>query len=301
MSYYYDKLNTESIESLTLNCGIVLHSIRNHIQGFVQLENPEILSIDTFSGNLEGQCRQIRQIMQNRDDIKPTIIRCAKVIIFMKKIISENFFCVENNLNSSKIEILRDYFDYLTNSFDSIDQEVNRAIMNITNPIFNRKIEIDVNFKKSNVEYEIIKNKEEDFLNLINKIKFDSEKTLEEFKLNLSSYGFNLTNKSHELQDDVVKYLGGDKLIDFANKIIQLAGDIENQGRAVISESTMKKINDKKIINNCTAVNKSLSLIKENINLNKKLIFNVDELINKVDRIGSLTIELDKFLNKGYV
>lgn len=60
MAYYYNKINQPQLAELVVRAGRAGHQIRNLTQGFVNLGYPELLTIDTISGQVEGQCRALR-------------------------------------------------------------------------------------------------------------------------------------------------------------------------------------------------------------------------------------------------
>lgn len=54
MAYYYNHIDRELLADLVLRAGRAGHQIRNYTQGYTNLQYPEILTIDTLSGQVEG-------------------------------------------------------------------------------------------------------------------------------------------------------------------------------------------------------------------------------------------------------
>ena len=54
MAYYFNHLDRDLLAELVVRAGRAGHQVRNFTQGYNTLQYPEILTIDTISGQIEG-------------------------------------------------------------------------------------------------------------------------------------------------------------------------------------------------------------------------------------------------------
>lgn len=238
MTFYFDKLNLPLMDELTSNAGRIGHILRNYCQGYVNVNFPEILTLDNIAGQVEGQCRAIRGLLKNGGDLKPNILACARLSRFMKKIVAEDFF-KHPSFESQKLDIIRGWVDNLQNIVKEIDNNVNNAILSVSQDIFGESSPRDEATRISErTDIPISDLKKEFNFDTFDEKCVEAEKTLEQFKNTLHQLGSFTSNLSHKMQDEVSDYINTPQLKDIANKIIGLAGDIENQGRAISAEAS---------------------------------------------------------------
>jgi hypothetical protein len=295
MSFYHTYLNKLEIEKLIDNAGKCCHQIRNYTQGYVNATHPEIQTIDNICGQLEGQCRALKSNLVQNVDLKPTLVTCARLSNFLKKISSVEVFADKDFENSEqdKLETILLLINSNINILQQIDFQVNLSIIKMSQDLFNNRNKS--NFVVNEIPYKNIYeiNIEEIFKAdcLAEIISTNSES---EMKKILSLIGFKLSNNSHSIQEKVAEYIQSPAFKDVANKIIQVAGEIENQGRAIIAESVTSKdnYNFKNLTKLLVNSNNSISQLKDistkqceylikNNDTNNYLITNAIKLIEK--------------------
>lgn len=298
MSYYQKYLKKDSeFEKLIEDAGRCCHQVRNYTQGYVNLNHPEIQTIDNISGQMEGQLRVLKSNLHQNVEMKPVIITCAKLSNFNKKMISKGVFADEFEIKEQqKFKNITALINTTLNIIQHIDYKINLAIIEMSQELFSSNVKSIDDYKiehkcTEKANYEI--NVEDEF-----KAEFDesTEEVESDPKKLLSKIGFKLSNNSHFIQEQVADFIQILVFKDTANKIIQLAGEIENQGRAIIAEGVISKdnINIKNINKYLTNSNNSVSQLKDIAF--KQCDYLVKNYDNNHNRITNTIIAIEKAL-----
>ncbi len=68
MAYYYENLDKKLIDNQIKDIGRLCHEMRNDLQGYINLNKPQILTLDNISAQIEGHVRSVRgQVFKNED------------------------------------------------------------------------------------------------------------------------------------------------------------------------------------------------------------------------------------------
>jgi hypothetical protein len=301
MAFYYEKIQVKVVDELTSNAGKIGHILRNFCQGYVNVNFPEILSLDNISGQIEGQCRTIRGNLKLGTDIKPTILTCARLTRFIKKIVTEDFF-KNSSFDPNKLNHIRKWVDEMQSHFEKIDELVNIAILEVSKELFQdgfiaKSAEFPKEFEKPGKE---ILNEFEYEKNFDEKI-VDFEKSLELYKSTLGCLGGLISNISHSIQDEVSENIQTASLNEVANKIIALAGDIENQGRAIVAESVANRPNVTNINKYCDNSNNQVNAMKDFVKGKDYPKEKIDKVLANAGLIQTRIVEsVRKVIQKGF-
>lgn len=308
MSYYYEMLNKDTVELLADEIGKTAHLVRNYCQGYVNLNYPEILTLDNIAGQIEAQSRQIKGKMMIKAEIKPIIILIAKSAVFLKKITTIEFF--NSKYPQEKIETIRLYLSNMSSLIENMDSEVNNSIIKLSEEIFTgnvksvsiNKLETPLGYasgNENNIDTSYI---DKEFLYIVNfdKKTIDTEKNITSFKTIIEKLGCFLTNNSHRTQDVVADYIDTEPYKTSANMIINLSGTIENQGRIMIAECNANM--------NIDAIKKALKVSTDNIISLKNYVngkeFTIADKFEDLNDLLKITEDIHNSINlvleKGY-
>ena len=230
--YYYPFLDINNFKNLTETVGRCAHEIRNFAAGYSKIEYPEIQIIDNLSGQIEGIMRDIIGYTENMWDIKPLIRNSIRPTMCLSKLINEGISeIIIQNIPIESLKKQRKILVFQSNCLKEMDEMLNKAIIE----------ESKNNFGKFNFEVidtkQIINEiyKEFNWNGDIKKFKIEAEVQLNLQKFNelnifISKY---MCNYAHEIQNLCAFYIHKAPENTFINKIINIAGQIEDNSRKI--------------------------------------------------------------------
>jgi hypothetical protein len=307
IDFYYENLNPTEIDGLIKNAGRVSHIMRNIIQGYVNANFPEILNLDNTAGQIEGQCRLIRSNLRQSKDVKQPLIASLKLAKFIKNTLAEGFF-KSKSFPIEKLDSLRTWADSLNKYFQKADELINKAIFEISAEVSDKNVggygsTPDFSSFSPNLldgaDEEI--EKAFDYEKYFDEKLVDTDKNLVQYKQILVTLGSYVSNTSHWVQDEVSDLTETPRYAELANKIINTAGNIENQGRAIVAETARNEPNQGNLKNACENSIKgafALTALLQDRDFPKDRT----DLVNKKAKlIGErIIVSIKKVIKKGY-
>jgi hypothetical protein len=309
--YYYSYLNLENIRSLAKTAGRCGHEIRNITAGYARIDLPEIQIIDNLSGQIEGIMREISAHLENCWDIKPLLRNSSRPAACLSKLINEGLAeTMMNNVPKELIDRIKKSLKYELCLIKEIDDLVNQAIL----------LESKDNFSNFKIEPEnievIIKDIENEFfpnIDNFDNFKFKEQITYIDFisvNKKLSKY---MGNFAHEIQNMCSKYNHKAPDNGYTNKIVNLAGQIEDNSRAVQDAiinhnpntapnrvAYAKSLYDR-VIGNCNKVQELIKKIEEVASENLCPVkLTEEEVFNLVSNENNLSNIIKHHMSLGY-
>jgi len=228
---FYEYMDPDICNEQALQAGRAAHVCRNYVQGFTNLGHPEFLTIDGLMGQIEGQFRVIRSHLIDRKDIKPQIKLIARSSRFVQKILKASFID-DNALSENDLDELRDLTGIVNQLILRIDQEINAAILKESSSLFN------IELPKIKIENPPLPDVLAQFNSGISEALVRTEEKFNncEKKSKAVTFSKMMSNKAHSTQDLVAEHIQQPIEKDHANQIINLAGGIENESRAIIAQ-----------------------------------------------------------------
>ena len=228
--YYSQYLNLASIKTLVEVVGRCGHEIRNFSAGYARIEFPEIQIIDNLSGQIEGIMREICSYLENNWEIKPLIRNAVRPTICLSKMIDEGLSeALMRNVPAENLKKVKQFMVYQANCLQEIDDLVNKAILDDSKNNFG-KFKFDIVEPKVIIP-EIMK----EFVWDLELKKFTSQQptSFQEFSDNNKFVSKFMCNYAHEIQNLCSAYNHKAPENTFTNKIINLAGQIEDSSRRI--------------------------------------------------------------------
>ena len=306
MAYYYDKLNVGSVDLLIENTGRISHVIRNLTQGYVTIDYPEILTLDNIAGQIEAQCRAIRGNLKERIDIKSNIFTTAKLARFMKNIISVEFY-KKDTIDAVRLGNARKWVDSIISHITTVDNCVNKSILSSSQDLFSM-IEFsdfvpspggDAQPDIDKADIEIAK--EFDYEKNFDEKQVDVDKNVDKYRLILANLGSYMANLSHFIQDEVSDWINTSPENTVANQVINTAGQIENAGRQIIEQATVKILNQGNTNKSIENANANVNTLKDFVKDKKFPQDNIKRLLDHARIIQErVIVQIKKLIQKGY-
>ena len=306
MAYYYDKLNVGSVDLLIENTGRISHVIRNLTQGYVTIDYPEILTLDNIAGQIEAQCRAIRGNLKERIDIKSNIFTIAKLARFMKNIISVEFY-KKDTIDAVRLGNARKWVDSIISHITTVDNCVNKSILSSSQDLFSMIEFSDVvpspggdaqpDIDKADIEIA----KEFDYEKNFDEKQVDVDKNVDKYRLILANLGSYMANLSHFIQDEVSDWINTSPENTVANQVINTAGQIENAGRQIIEQATVKILNQGNTNKSIENANANVNTLKDFVKDKKFPQDNIKRLLDHARIIQErVIVQIKKLIQKGY-
>ena len=306
MAYYYDKLNVGSVDLLIENTGRISHVIRNLTQGYVTIDYPEILTLDNIAGQIEAQCRAIRGNLKERIDIKSNIFTTAKLARFMKNIISVEFY-KKDTIDAVRLGNARKWVDSIISHITTVDNCVNKSILSSSQDLFSMIEFSDVvpspggdaqpDIDKADIEIA----KEFDYEKNFDEKQVDVDKNVDKYRLILANLGSYMANLSHFIQDEVSDWINTSPENTVANQVINTAGQIENAGRQIIEQATVKILNQGNTNKSIENANANVNTLKDFVKDKKFPQDNIKRLLDHARIIQErVIVQIKKLIQKGY-
>eukprot|EP01059_Diplonema_ambulator_P027783 TRINITY_DN4645_c5_g1_i1.p1 TRINITY_DN4645_c5_g1~~TRINITY_DN4645_c5_g1_i1.p1 ORF type:complete len:316 (+),score=99.73 TRINITY_DN4645_c5_g1_i1:45-950(+) len=237
MDIYYALTNADELTDLAVEAGRAAHMLRNYTQGYVNLNHPEVATCDNLCGQIEGQIRILTAHLREKKEVKQILSLIGKTSVFLGKILEPGFLSDEK-VNQERLEMMKYLLRIVKECTMKIDRDITLALLKSSMSDFGCTGD-EAALKGLQVGYD-----RSEFVNA----KFDPMNALPSYSGKafpsaeckqeaLFSLGSHMSNKAHEIQDAVSCYLLSHK--DTSNAIINLAGQVENDARAVISISTV--------------------------------------------------------------
>jgi len=228
--YYYQYLNLQEFRNLAETVGHCGHEIRNFTAGYAKIEYPEIQIIDNLSGQIEGLMREICSYLENSWDIKPLIRNSIRPTVCLTKMINEGISeSLIRDVPEENLKRLKTILVYQANCLQEMDDLVNKAILEDSKSNFGKfkfeKVEMKVIFQEMKNEFVWELN--------IQKFTLEQQKSFQEFsEINKFLSKF-ICNYAHEIQNMCSSYNHKTPENTYTNKIINLAGQIEDSSRRI--------------------------------------------------------------------
>lgn len=274
--YYSQYLNLASIKTLVEVVGRCGHEIRNFSAGYARIEYPEIQIIDNLSGQIEGIMREICSYLENNWEIKPLIRNAVRPTICLSKMINEGLSeALLRNIPAENLSKVKKTLVYQANCLQEIDDLVNKAILEDSKSNFG-KFKFDIIEPKliiSEIMREFVWDSE------LKKFTSQQPTSFQEFSDHNKYISKFMCNYAHEIQNLCASYNHKVPENSFTNKIINLAGQIEDSSRRI--QDLINNHNPK------TAPNKH----DYAANLYSTVIGVCDAVHNKIKEIEDLSIE----------
>lgn len=227
----YNHIDLEKCNEQARQAGRAAHICRNYLQGFINLEHPELQTVDGLMGQIEGQFRTIRSNLVERKDIKPQIKLIARSSRFIQKILEPSFI-EDSALSADDINELRDLACIVHKLILCIDQEINTAILKESSSLFKIELpKLSINDPKMPAVLTQFECSAPEAQAETNQKLATSERKAQAIKLSKM-----MSNRAHSAQDLVAEHIQNATEKDHANQIINLAGGIENESRAIIAQ-----------------------------------------------------------------
>ena len=234
MGYYYDHLDLEKLSAAIVRAGRAGHQIRNYAHSLLTFGYPEIAVVDETAGGVEGLCRQMRAQIETKVDIKYILREAVKTTVFMRGLVAKGppeYIDPADKVTFTEVLSLT---DLMISSFREADSRVNWGIMRDTQICFGDAApSADIKIFASNPAA-VAKLESEFRVENSQFLKFESPApSYDLFKAANMKLGRLLCNKAHQIQDVASVHNESKRAKEHARKVIQVAGQIENQSREV--------------------------------------------------------------------
>ncbi|KRX01965.1 hypothetical protein PPERSA_07610 [Pseudocohnilembus persalinus] len=258
--------------------GNLSHDARNILALKKRLEFPELAMIDTAVATIEGQAREVIIIFER--DQNNALMRAKEILRSIYRNVSFLLKSLENMKDLDYQSLEKTYFEQLKENLNTqlklithIDTGLNSIYCNFVQNLsnFQKDQTPDPALTKmtSLMNFAIQPNYKEKQANLDNLIAFTRD----------------ICNRAHHMQSKVCPLQSIEKNKEAANQVINQAGQIENQTRAMLASFDKDKQNFAQIANVVTNQNKALGVQIANL---KKSIKQLEES-NQQDMANYLT------------
>ena len=250
-----EKVNESYVifDKLVCDVGRASHVLRNYTTGFTTIDHPELYTLDEFAQKIEAQTRKIRAKMNTGKKMIKHFRKVKRSTEFLSNLFDKSFENKEQ-LSSKTIQIIKDFIKIMSKKMELAEsiavsnQEGNGLIDELN------KLDLSSSFVGL-LESEYNPN---NFISELNQ-RVDNKTGKDELILRAFCY---ISNKGHQIQDEVSKYQKTTGIKEQANKIVNKAGKIENQARTVIKKLRKKKTNKKMLLNHSQKIIKKLQDIR---------------------------------------
>ena len=239
MDIYY-KLPASTVQELVALCeegGRAAHMARNYAGGFANLNHPEVLTIDTVCGQIEGQLRAVMGHIKESKEIKQILTLVAKAATFMSKILKPDFTSNKSVPDESYAKIV-ELVAALLCCTQRMDLTLNEAIMRHSADLFEMAPMPVCAPQGEHTRNSIVQRHFEasaEDKGRVSAAVIRAGRTPEEQRHLGIELGAWCSNKAHLLQDACSGYLLNPAKKDAANRVINLAGATENEARVLIT------------------------------------------------------------------
>ena len=250
-----EKVNESYVifDKLVCDVGRASHVLRNYTTGFTTIDHPELYTLDEFAQKIEAQTRKIRAKMNTGKKMVKHFRKVKRSTEFLSNLFDKSFENKEQ-LSSKTIQIIKDFIKIMSKKMELAEsitvssQEGNGLIDELN------KFDLSSSFVGL-LESEYNPN------NFISELNQETDNKTGKDELILRAFCY-ISNKGHQIQDEVSKYQKTTGIKEQANKIVNKAGKIENQARTVIKKLRKKKTNKKMLLNHSQKIIKKLQDIR---------------------------------------
>lgn len=240
-------------DKLVCDVGRASHVLRNYTTGFTTIDHPELYTLDEFAQKIEAQTRKIRAKMNTGRKMVKHFRKVKRSTEFLSNLFDKSFENREQ-LSSKTIQIIKDFIKIMSKKMElaesiAVSGQEGTSLMNELS-----KLKLGSSFVGL-LESEYNPN---NFISELNQA-IDNKTDKDELILRAFCY---ISNKGHQIQDEVSKYQKTTGSKEQANKIVNKAGKIENQARTVIKKLRKKKTNKKMLLNHSQKIIKKLQDIR---------------------------------------
>jgi hypothetical protein len=291
----YEHIDSEKCNESARMAGRAAHMCRNYLQGFTNLEHPELQAVDGLMGQIEGQFRTLRSNLTERKDVKPQIKLIAKSGRFILKILDPAFI-EDSVLGSSDLTELRELAEMVNQLTLCIDQEINIAILKESSKLFK------IDLPKIATNSPNLPNVLSTFDSAVPETlkKPDQKFSPDERKANILKLSSMLSNRAHSIQDIVAEHIQNPTQKDHANHIINLAGAIENESRAIIAHfNSQPNPNLQNVQKNMAGISDSVTKIRQFVEIDTFLIKSKKDPVVTVCEAEQAIVEILKVVLAG--
>ncbi len=288
MDLIRDYINKTLVLEQSTKIGRAAHTIKSKCQNYTGLFHPEFQSIDNLAGGIEGEMRGLKSNLVNNYDIRYFVGVTAKASSFMCRISDQSFFkdsTISEEIRTSVKELSQFIFD----SIKTIEAEFLTATMKQSQALFGTALAQVVAVKPPG---ESVLDKFDQSAS-ISQMNPEINPGIRTFAKWVEVAGEHLGNKAHQTQETVDIYLNDNELKPFANKIINLSGQVENEARNSIIQARKEEKMDLK------AVKKFMDTAKEKLTEERKAIDELKILAVQVkEKLQALFGEQEKTIEK---
>jgi hypothetical protein len=229
--FYYEYINKETIAERSILIGNMAHEMRNTLQGFVTQYYPQFQALDQQHGQIEAQCRQILNKLSVENDLKEHLRILTRQVLFINTVLLQTVpdFMV-NKVGKEMIDEMVDQTEVMKSCIQDIDREINAGIIQDT----------AVNFADKGVKCSTL-DEMKGYIQKVDKVFLESQ-DLGKLKLGepVGVDDFNginrgmmveICNRAHQMQTTVCPFLSKTPMNGLSDRVINLAGAIENHAR----------------------------------------------------------------------
>lgn len=226
--YYFAHLSLTKVRELALTIGRCGHEIRTISAGFAKIEHPEMQVLDNLSGQIEGISREIIAYLQNSWDFKPSISKAVRPAVLLRQILES---CAENSaFPKEKREKAKELLNFQLFSLRNLDNMINEAIFEDSKRNF---AGVATEAFEKNKSFSEISQSFASFEGNCSKFVQEKAVNLRDFSENNVILAKFVSNCAHEIQNLCAIYNHKTPENTFSNKIVNLAGQIEDRSRNI--------------------------------------------------------------------
>ncbi|KAJ9444157.1 hypothetical protein DIPPA_15084 [Diplonema papillatum] len=234
MAMFYELSNQAAeVESLLLECGRAAHMLRNYVQGYNSLCHPELKTCDNLAGQLEGVLRTASAHLKEGKEVKQFLPPLAKSATFLSRIFDEGFFA-DAGVDEETVTNIRHLVASVRDSAHRIDAVLNLAILRQSASLFGGGAEMNFSppvYTASAVVSELF----DPPMKSHERCADTADVSTADLRGWMAALGCHLSNKAHAMQEVMSVHIIDAATKDVANQVINIAGQAENDGRALVA------------------------------------------------------------------
>eukprot|EP00659_Diplonema_papillatum_P006856 gene6856-10517_t len=238
MDLYYPFPEVAEIDRLVTQCGRAAHMLRNHVQGNNGLAHPEVSVCDHLCGQIEGQLRSVAAHAEQEKEFRHVFSPVAKAAIFLRKVYSDTLFTDPSVPEATRAE-MQALAEAMFHAVKRINHLLDHAILTDSASIFGEPTPRLPHYEEHAADATI-----ESYFNPPTS-KYASYLTLgvdippQVLRTALAEVGCHLSNKAHTVQEVCCRHTMRRQTAprDAAAHAVNVAGQAENEGRAVVEKA----------------------------------------------------------------
>eukprot|EP01063_Lacrimia_lanifica_P032577 TRINITY_DN558_c0_g1_i2.p1 TRINITY_DN558_c0_g1~~TRINITY_DN558_c0_g1_i2.p1 ORF type:complete len:304 (+),score=92.69 TRINITY_DN558_c0_g1_i2:26-937(+) len=238
--YYGREADMAALETVALEAGRAAHMARSACMGFATLGHPHVVSAEALLGQIEGQLRAIRAHLHDGKDAKPLLLTTGRGVAFVDGLFKEG--CTpDDGFPAPRVEAIRRSVSVLRQGVVHMDQTINHAILAASSTALGTAPTAGVAAPERQEAASVRDAFLPSAFPCAEEQKWCTESGCRSGRHQAAiSYGERLAAAAHATQDVVSWALLDPGVKDAANQITNVAGQIENDGRAMINVATQQ-------------------------------------------------------------